>query len=158
MEQTKQETQTMPTKETVTKNGVDYVKVTLPRTNKTYLIRTLTNTQMEDLAKLLIPSKDNVQDAVIEDTKIAAKAAAIYITPGFWKRRLTYWMRWRWFYYIKQYDNTQLQPILSAGQNSTPYIDFLKCASILVNQKDTQMRMTRQEAEKVMQQLAQMSE
>lgn len=138
----------------MTKNGVEYIVVKIPRTDKKYLIRPLKNTQLEDMAKLLIQSKENVADAVIEDTKIAAKAAAIYLTPGYWKRKLTYWFLWRWFYYIKQYDLDQLQPILAAGHNSIPYLTFLQAMSVLVNQKTTQMRMTRAEAEKVMQELA----
>lgn len=154
----KTEVQTAQENATVTKDGVEYIVVKIPRTNKKYLIRPLKNTQLEDMAKLLIPSKENVADAVIEDTKIASKAAAIYLTPGYWKRKLTYWFLWRWFYYIKQYDLDQLQPILSVGFNNTNYIDFLKVMSILVNQKTTQMRMTRQEAEKVMQELSAMAE
>lgn len=157
MEKTEQQT-VQQEFEKVTKKGVEYFAVQIPRTNKKYLVRTLTPNQMEDLAKLLIPSKENVADAVIEDTKIAAKAAAIYLRPGYWKRKLSYWFLWRWFYYIKQYDCAQLQPILSAGQNSIPYIDFLKTMSILVNQKTTQMRMTRAEAEKVMQELSAMAD
>ena len=158
MERNQQEAQTAQELKTITKKGVQYVVVDIPRTNKTYLVRPLTNTQLEDLAKLLVPTKESVADMVIEDTKIASKAAAIYLTPGYWKRKLTYWLRWRWFYYINQYDCDQLQPILSAGNNSTPYIDFLKTMSVLVNQKTTQMRMTRQEAEKVMQELSLMAE
>lgn len=159
MEEKVQEVQTAQENETITKKGREYIVVKIPRTNKKYLVRTpLSNNQLDSMAKLLIPSKENVADAVIEDAKIASKAAAIYLTPGFWKRKLTYWLLWRWLYYIKQYDCVQLQPILSAGNNSTPYIDFLKTMSILVNQKTTQMRMTRQEAEKVMQEISLMAE
>lgn len=158
MEQNQQEAQTAQELKTITRKGVQYVVVGIPRTNKTYLVRPLKNTQLEALAKLLIPTKESLSDMVIEDTKIASKAAAIYLTPGYWKRKLTYWLRWRWFYYVRQYDCDQLQPILSAGNNSTPYIDFLKTMSLLVNQKTTQMRMTRLEAEKVMQELSLMSE
>lgn len=158
MEKNQHEAQTAQELKTTIKKGVQYVVVDIPRTNKTYLVRPLKNTQLEDLAKLLIPTKESAADMVIEDAKIASKAAAIYLTPGYWKRKLTYWLRWRWFYYVRQYDCDQLQPILSAGSNSTPYLDFLKMMSILVNQKTTQMRMTRQEAEKVMQELSLMAE
>ncbi len=157
MEKNQHEAQTAQELKTTIKKGVQYVVVDIPRTNKTYLVRPLKNTQLEDLAKLLIPTKESAADMVIEDAKIASKAAAIYLTPGYWQRKLTYWLRWRWFYYVRQYDCDQLQPILSAGSNSTPYLDFLKMMSILVNQKTTQMRMTRQEAEKVMQELSLMA-
>ncbi len=150
--------QTAQENETVTKNGIEHVVVKIPRTNKKYLIRPLKNTQLEAMAKLLMPTKESVADMVIEDAKIASKAAAIYLTPGYFKRKLTYWLRWRWFYYIKQYDCEQLQPILSAGNASTPYLDFLRMMSILANQKTTQMHMTVQEAEKFMQEISQRSQ
>ena len=158
-EQKVQEVQTAQENETVTKKGREYIVVKIPRTNKKYLVRTpISNNALEDMAKLLIPSKENVADAVIEDAKIASKAAAIYLTPGYFKRKLTYWLRWRWFYYIKQYDCDQLQPILSAGNASTPYLDFLRMMSILANQKTTQMHMTVQEAEKFMREISQRSQ
>ena len=97
-------------------------------------------------------------DEVLGDGKLACKAAAIYVTPGFFRLKLKYWLLWRWFYYVRQYDNSQLQPILSAGNGSTPYIDFLKTMSILSNQKTTQMRMRAKEAEAVMQEIAVMAE
>ncbi len=137
-------------------DGLTYTIVEIPRTKKVYKVRTLTNNQLEDIARLLFRTDEQktTEETIIQDTKIAAKAAAIYLTPGFWKRKLTYWFKWRWFYYIKQYDNAQLQPIISAGYGSTPYIDFLKTMSLLANQKDTQMRMTVQEAEKILQELS----
>lgn len=154
----KNETQITQDNESIIRNGVSYTIAKIPRTNKTYYVRCLKPSQMEDLAKLIVPGSDSVSEAVLKDLKIASKAAAIYLLPGFWKRKLMYWLLWRWFYYIKEYDCDQLQPILSAGNGSTPYIDFLRCMSHLVNQKDTQMRMTRGEAEKVMQELAMRAE
>lgn len=149
----KEEVQKAQTEEV---DGLTYTIVKIPRTKKVYKVRTLTNNQLEDIARLLFSTGEqkSTEETIIKDTKIAAKAAAIYLTPGYWKRKLTYWFRWRWFYYIRQYDNSQLQPIISAGYGSTPYIDFLKTMSLLANQKDTQMRMTVQEAEKILQELS----
>lgn len=153
----KEEEKTIQENAMVNDDGLHYTVVTIPRTNKKYKVRTLTPSQLEDIAKLLFKQSGESMTSeaeIIQNTKIAAKAAAIYITPGFWERKCTYWLKWRWFYYIKQYDNAQLQPIISAGYNSTPYIDFLKTMSILANQKDAQMRMTVKEAEKVMLELS----
>lgn len=152
----KEEVQKAQTEEV---DGLTYTIVKIPRTKKVYKVRTLTNNQLEDIARLLFRDGEQktTEETIIRDTKIAAKAAAIYLTSGFWKRKLTYWFRWRWFYYIRQYDNSQLQPIISAGFGSTPYIDFLKTMSLLANQKDTQMRMTVKEAEKILQELSSMA-
>lgn len=144
--------------EVIEQREVAYVVVKIPQTKTKYKVRTpLKNTQLEDIAKLLIKDDGKsltTEAEILQDIKIACKAAAIYLLPGLWKRKLFYGVLWRWFYYIKQYDNIQLEPILSAGLNATPYISFLKTMSILVNQKETQMRMTRKEAEKVMQEMA----
>ena len=141
---------------------LEYIDVLIPRTNKTYKVRRpLMSSQLEALARLLIKNDQKeltAMDEVLGDGKLACKAAAIYITPGFFRLKLKYWLLWRWFYYVRQYDNSQLQPILSAGNGSTPYIDFLKTMSILSNQKTTQMRMRAKEAEAVMQEIAVMAE
>ncbi len=149
----KEEVQKAQTEEV---DGLTYTIVKIPRTKKVYKVRTLTNNQLEDIARLLFRDgeQETTEETILKDTKISAKAAAIYLTPDYWKRKLTYWFRWRWFYYIRQYDNAQLQPIISAGFGSTPYIDFLKTMSLLANQKDTQMRMTVKEAEKILQELS----
>lgn len=155
----KQNEETMTAQQNVEarEDGLQFVVVEIPRTNKKYRVGTLQSSQLEALARLLI-SKDgkdpSAMDEVLQDTKLACKAAAIYVTRGYFRLKLKYWFLWRWFYYIRQYDNVQLQPILSAGVGSTPYLDFLKTMSLLANQKTTQLRMTSREAEKVMQELA----
>lgn len=157
MEENKEKKNTRAQSENVNDGGLKYTVVEIPRTKKKYMVRTLTPNQLEDIAKLLFNKRGKTMTTeadIIQNTKIAAKAAALYLLPGYWKRKFTYWYLWRWFYYIKQYDNEQLQPIISAGYGSTPYVDFLQTMSILANQKDAQMRMTVQEAEKVMQEIA----
>ncbi len=132
--------------------------VELFHSNKSYKVRnTMTNAQLEKLVKLLAKAGDgNAEafDAVTTDLKLACKAAAIYTLPGLIRLRLLYWFRWRWFYYIRQYDNIQLQPILSAGHGSTPYADFLQTWSVLSAQKVTLMNMRGEEAEKTLQRIA----
>lgn len=152
-----EETTTAQQNDVVNENGLDYVVVEIPRTKKKYRVGILQNSQLDALAKLLIgkDGKDkSAMDEVLQDSKLACKAAAIYVTRGWLRLKLTYWFLWRWFYYIREYDNTQLQPILSAGVGSTPYIDFLKTMSILNNQRTTQMRMTAREADILMRELA----
>ncbi len=138
--------------------NVLYTMVSIPRTKKKYRVRNpLTPTQLEAITILLNQHSDKsitTETAITQDLRIACKAAVIYLLPGFWKRKLTYWFLWRWFYYVRQYDCIQLQPIISAGYGSTPYIDFLRTVSILSNQKTTLMQMTREEGEKVLQEMA----
>ena len=132
-------------------------------TKKEYKIRWLKNGQIDKLSRLLIRKadtdekdgqKDNALDSVIEDSKLACKAAAIYILDGYWKLKFRYWYLWRWFYYIRQYDNVQLQPILDEGKKKVPLTQFLMTTMSLTGARDTLMTMRTEEAERTLQELA----
>lgn len=132
-------------------------------THKKYKIRWLKNGQIEKLSRLLIRkgdtdnedgAKDNALDSVIEDTKIACKASAIYILDGYWKLKFRYWWLWRWFYYVRQYDNVQLQGILDEGKKKVPLTPFLMTTMSLTGARATLMNMRTEEAEHILQELA----
>lgn len=132
-------------------------------TKKKYKIRWLKNSQIDRLSRLLIRkgktdnedgSKDSLLDAVIDDSKLACKAAAIYILDGYWKLKFRYWYLWRWFYYIRQYDNVQLQGILEEGKKKVPLTPFLLTTMSLIGAKATLMNMRTEEAEHILQELA----
>lgn len=132
-------------------------------TKKKYKIRWLRNGQIEKLSRLLIRkgntdnedgTKDNPLDAIIEDTKIASKAAAIIILDGYWKLKFRYWYLWRWFYYIRQYDDTQLHEIIEEGKKKVPLTPFLLTIMSLTGAKATLMNMRMEEAEVILQGLA----
>ena len=90
-------------------------------------------------------------DAILEDTKLACKAAAIIILDGYWKLKFRYWFLWRWFYYIKQYDNIQLQKILEVGKKKVPLNQFYGTIMSLTEAKDSLMRMRAKEVEATLQ-------
>ena len=132
-------------------------------TKKTYKIRWLKNGQIERLSRLLIRKgatddkdgeNDSSLDAVIEDSKLACKAAAIYILDGYWKLKFRYWYLWRWFYYIRQYDNVQLQELLEEGKKKVPLTQFLLTTMSLTGARATLMNMRTEEAEHILQELA----
>ena len=137
----------------------DAEEVTIHRTNKKYKIRWLKNGQLEMLTRLLLHKKDvdneqttgnDAMDAILEDSKLACKAAAIIILDGFWKMKFRYWYLWRWFYYIRQYDNIQLQPILDVGKKKVPLNQFYMTIISLTEAKDTLMRMRTTEVEAIL--------
>ena len=132
-------------------------------TKKKYKIRWLKNGQINKLSRLLIRKSDTDEkdgqndsplDAVLDDTKLACKAAAIYILDGYWKLKFRYWFLWRWFYYIRQYDNDQLQPILDTGKKKVPLTQFLLTTMSLTEAKATLMNMRTEEAERILHALA----
>ena len=137
----------------------DATIVGIPGTKKKYKIRWLRNGQIEKLSRLLIRKgdtddkdgqSDNPLDAVLSDTKMACKAAAIYILDGYWKIKFRYWYLWRWFYYIRQYDNEQLLPILTEAQKKIPVTQFLITIMSLTGARGTLMTMRTEEAERIL--------
>ena len=145
-------------------------EVEILRTKKKYKIRWLKNGQLERLTKLLIGNRrksdthvgdiadkrdaqqqGDVYDAILEDCKLACKAAAIIILDGYWKLKFWYWLLWRWFYYVKQYDNIQLFKILEMGKKKVPLQQFYSITMSLTEAKDTLMRMRTEEVEAILQ-------
>lgn len=141
----------------------DATVVSILGTNKKYKIRWLKNGQIDKLSRLLIRksdtdekdgTQDNALDAILNDSKLACKASAIYILDGYWKIKFRYWFMWRWFYYIRQYDNVQLQELLEEGKKKVPLIPFLTTTMSLTGAKGTLMNMRTEEAERTLQELA----
>lgn len=138
----------------------DAEEVTILRTKKKYKVRWLKNGQLQKLTRLLLHKKttdentttgSDVMDAILEDNKLCCKAAAIILLDGYWKIKFWYWFLWRWFYYIKQYDNIQLFPILEVGKKKVPLKQFYGTITLLTEAKDTLMRMTAREVDLILQ-------
>lgn len=133
--------------------------VSIPSTKKKYRIRWLKAGTIAKLSRLLIGSKDtdndddneeNVLNAIIEDSKLACKAAACITLNGYWSIRFRYWVRWRWFYYVKQYSSVMLQPIIETGKKKVPLVQFLHTTTLLIGVKDTLMQMRTAEVEHIL--------
>ena len=132
-------------------------------TKKEYKIRWLKKGQIEKLSRLLIRKgeaddkdgqKDSALDAIADDAKLTCKAAAVYILDGYWKLKFRYWYLWRWFYYVRQYDDVQLQGILDEGKKKAPLGQFLMATMSLTGARATLMNMRTEEAERTLQELA----
>lgn len=141
----------------------DATEVGILRTKKKYKIRWLKNGQLEKLTRLLLHKKtvdenkttgSDVLDAILEDSKLACKAAAIIILDGYWKLKFRYCFLWRWFYYIKQYDNIQLHEILEVGKKKVPLNQYYATIISLTEAKDSLMRMRAKEVEATLQGLS----
>ena len=146
-------------REYVTMRDNDATVVPILGTKKKYKIRWLKKGQIEKLSRLLIRkgdtdnedgANDSPLDAIRDDAKLTCKAAAIYILDGYWKLKFRYWYLWRWFYYIRQYDDIQLQEILMTGQKKTPVEPFLIATMLLTGAKATLMNMRTEEADRIL--------
>lgn len=141
----------------------DATIVSVLGTKKKYKIRWLKNGQIDKLSRLLIRkgttddkdgTRDDVLNSLLDDTKLACKAAVVYILDGYWKLKFRYWYMWRWFYYIRQYDHVQLQEILDEGKKKVPLPQFLLVTMSLTAAKATLMNLRTEEAERILQELA----
>ena len=141
----------------------DATVVSVLGTKKKYKIKWLKNGQIDALSRLLIRKgdtddkdgqRDNALNAILDDSKMACKAAAIYILDGYWKLKFRYWFLWRWFYYIRQYDNVQLQEILDEGKKKVPLTQFCVTIMSLTGARATLMNMRTEEAERILHELA----
>lgn len=129
---------------------------------KKYRLRWAKNGQISKLSKLLIsgktaeenPSVDDILNDITASSKLACKAAAVYILDGYWSLKFRYWYLWRWFYYIRQYDDADLQEVLEVGKKKVPLQQFCVTTMSLTEAKDTVMMMRTREAERILRELS----
>ena len=143
----------------------DATVVGIAGTNKKYKIHWLRNGQMVKLSRLLLHKADtddkdpkdgdgnDILKEVLSDSKLACKAAAIFILNSWVKLKLCYWLLWRWFYYVKEYSDAQLYELLNEGKKKVPWVQFLGTTMCLTEAKGTLMNMTMREAEHTLQEL-----
>lgn len=134
------------------------------RTGKKYRIKWIKNGAVERLSKLLVHAKEadndaseegsNIYEAICDDARLSCKAAALFILNGYWSIKFKYWFLWRWFYYVRQYDGIQLQPLLAVGKKKLPLMQFYGTTTLLTGVKDTLMQMRIQEVERILQEQA----
>lgn len=90
------------------------------------------------------------------DHTILAKCAALIRLNGFWKCHLWYWFLWRWYYYIRQYTAQELLPLIQMAQKKTAQeaaVAYLNGMMLLTALSTTQKQMTKEEAERTLQEL-----
>ena len=129
---------------------------------KKYRLRWAKNGQIGKLSRLLIQGKTKDENPDVDDiladietsAKLSCKAAAIYILDGYWKLKFRYWYLWRWFYYIRQYDDEDLREVLNTGKKKVPLQQFCVTIMSLTEAKDTLMMMRTREAERILRELS----
>ena len=90
------------------------------------------------------------------DSKILAQSAALIVLNGFWRCHMFYWILWRWFYYIKQYNAMELTPLFEVAQKKTAQQEapaYLNATILLTALSTTRKQMTKMEAERTLREL-----
>jgi hypothetical protein len=86
-----------------------------------------------------------------DSDKNNCKVAACIVLNGLWPIKLRYWFLWRWFYYVKEYTDEQLAPLLEEGKKKVPVEAYYEATILAIGMKDTMMAMTRAEVERILQ-------
>lgn len=85
------------------------------------------------------------------DDKVSCQAAAAILLNGYWSIKFLWWALWRWFYYIKQYGDEELAPIIAVAKKKIPVRQYFAATILLTAMKDTMMQMTKAEANSILQ-------
>lgn len=115
--------------------------VTIPGTNKSYKIGYMHNKTIRKISHIMTATNPT------NDDKVSCKAAAAIILNGMFKITFLYWFLWRWFYYVKQYDEKQMTPIFEMGKKKVQQESYYLNTILLIGMKDTIMTMKKKEVE-----------
>lgn len=85
-----------------------------------------------------------------EDDKVSCKAVAAIVLNGYWSIKFWWWILWRWYYYVKQYGDNELSPIIAVAKKKVPVKAYFAATILLTAMKDTMMQMTREEANNIL--------
>lgn len=88
------------------------------------------------------------------DDKVSCQAAAAVVLNGYWSIKFRWWYLWRWYYYVKQYTDSELGPLLVTAKKKIPFRDYLAVTILLTAMKDTMMQMTKAEADNILREQA----
>lgn len=124
----------------IARNSTDYVKVR----NKRYGIKWIKAATRRRMTHLFINAKD-------DDNALSCKAAALFVLNGYWAIKFRYWYLWRWFYYIRQYDEAELSELLALAKKKVQLESYYVNITLLTAMKDTAMMMTKAEVNATLQ-------
>lgn len=120
----------------VVENSVDVVTVR----NKRYKIRWMRNCTIRKVTDIML--KEHGHESMVN-----CKCAAAMVLNGYWSIKLRWWYLWRWFYYVKQYRDSELTELIEVGKKKVDVESYYLTTTYLTAMKDTMMAMTRKEVE-----------
>jgi len=114
--------------------------------NKKVCLRWINGHATEKVTRIMLSKEERTADGYpVSEGKIACKCAAALRLNGYWKIRLAWWALWRWYYYVRQYQEFELIPLIDLAQKKTPVLPYFYLTTSLTALKETRMNMTREE-------------
>lgn len=86
-----------------------------------------------------------------DESQVSCKLAATIRLNGYFKLKLFYPLVWRWYYYIKQYDDKELLPLITEGKKKVQLQEYWLIMMLSQDLRDTLQTMTREEANRMLQ-------
>ena len=120
-------------------------KVKIPGTKKVYNIGWLRHEATRKITSVILKTGKEEED------KVSSKIAAAIVLNDFWKIKFFHWILWRWFYYVKQYGDAQLLPLILEGKKKVQRGEYYSVIMLAIGMRDTIMTMTREEVNRFLQ-------
>lgn len=124
--------------DSIIRDGADFAELRGRRVK----VRWLGYFAIRKLSEVMVDSKD--------ERSVACKCAAAIRLNGYWGIRLWWWALWRWYFYVRQYSEAELLPLIELSKKKVPLETYLTATIYLTAMKDTVMQMTRKEAETIL--------
>lgn len=87
---------------------------------------------------------DARKDDKTEDN-VNCKVAAAMVLNGFFRIKFLYPILWRWYRYIKDYNDKELISVISEGKKKIPLTESYSITMLVQELRDTRQTMTRDE-------------
>ena len=104
---------------------------------KSFRFKLLTGFAQHKITQIMLSQSD--------DTKDSCKCVAAAWLNGFFSLRLLYWIVWRWFYYIRQYNEDELGNAISLIKKKVPLNQYTINTISLIGMRETMMTMNKNE-------------
>lgn len=113
--------------------------------NNTFKINGIKRGTLRFITNIMI----NTANSLREESTISCKVAAAVCLNNFFKLRLFHWFLWRWFYYIREYSDLELLPLVEYAKKKVELQEYLMITTLSIVLRDTQMMMTREEVSRM---------
>lgn len=116
-------------------------KVSIPHTGRSVKVGWLRNETFRRLNNIQLSKRGGTR----YERQVASRMAALIVLNGYWRIKLFYPFLWRWYYYVRQYSDYQLLPVVEAGKKKATPIPSWLVMTYLQGFSDTLATMTRKE-------------
>ena len=117
--------------------------VKIPSTDRRVLVGWLHNETIRKISSVHLSKRKDTR----YERQISSRVAALIVLNGYWKIKFFYHILWRWYYYVRQYHDYQLLPIVETGKKKVVPIPSWLIMTYLQGLDDTLAAMTRKEVE-----------